>query len=147
RLSIVGSMYDTNYVQQLRRLATDLNVSDRVEFLGERQDVPRLMQQAAAVMLCSESEAFGYVILEAMAARVPVIASRCGGPEEIIVPGKTGFLVDVGDIEGYVRALCDIVLNTDTTRQMKTTARQRAEQLFSAETMVGQIGDVFKGLQ
>ena len=67
RLAIAGNVFDPVYFEELKRLAAELDVASRVEFLGTRTDVPDLMRRAEAVVLCSESEAFGWVILEAMA--------------------------------------------------------------------------------
>jgi glycosyltransferase involved in cell wall biosynthesis len=78
-LVIVGHNYDPDYYQELRRLTGVLGLERRVHFLGERDDVRSLMKTASALTLCSDSEGFGWVILEAMSVGLPVVASDSGG--------------------------------------------------------------------
>ena len=85
-----------------------------LHFLGERNDVPALLSQADAFLLTSRQEAFGNVILEAMAAGCPVIASRTPGASSIIEHGINGFLVEIGDVHAFVTTLESI--NTDPRR-------------------------------
>lgn len=81
-LLIVGGAYDPDYYQELRHLTGVLGLEHRVHFLGTRDDVLSLMKTSSALILCSDSEAFGWVILEAMSVGLPVVASDSGGPGE-----------------------------------------------------------------
>ena len=78
-----------------RALARSLGVADRVQFLGhlDRPAIAALMRSAGALVISSDVETFGIVAVEALASGCPVVATRCGGPEEIVLPG-TGLLVD-----------------------------------------------------
>ena len=78
---------------------------DRIVFLGHRSDVPAIFARSSASVVCSESEAFPYVILESLAAGTPVISTDCGGPAEMISPGRNGFLFPAGDAESLRRLL------------------------------------------
>src|SRR5262249_15692224 len=120
------------------------DVSSRVEFLGPRTDIPTLMEDAEAVLLCSDSEALGYAALEAMAAGVPVIASRSGGPEEIVVPGDTGYLVTVGDVDASAHAVQAIATQPALRARLGKLARRRVEAHFSARAMVDRIATVYR---
>lgn len=90
---------------QLERMAADLGIADRVQFLGVRDDVPRLMAAADAVVLASRFEGLPNVVMEAMAAAKPVVATRVGGTAELVADGVTGRLVGPGDPEGLAAAM------------------------------------------
>jgi glycosyltransferase involved in cell wall biosynthesis len=145
-LRIVGPAFDHSYHRELVALSAELNVSDRVEFLGERSDVPELMRDADALILCSEQEAFGWVILEAMAAGLPVAASDAEGPKEIIDDGETGFLIPVGDVAGYVQALRRILDDRGQAARMAARARTMVEGRFQARTMVAELAALYRRL-
>jgi glycosyltransferase involved in cell wall biosynthesis len=84
---------------------------NNVLFLGHRSDVRDLLKQADVFVLTSKREPFGIVLLEAMAARCPVVASKSGGPEAIIQHEHNGMLVDVGDPDGFAWAINNILKN------------------------------------
>lgn len=90
----------------LERRAAELGVSDRVLFLGRlsRGEMLREMQNAACFVLPSRYEAFGVVLIEAMATGLPVIATRSGGPE-FIVGRESGLLIEPGQIEELAKAM------------------------------------------
>lgn len=94
KLLFVGEGPDLPKVHQALQ---DLNLLDRVYFLGKRESVAELISMADVLLLPSEKESFGLVALEAMACGVPTIGSRAGGIPELISDGETGFLCDVGD--------------------------------------------------
>ena len=146
RLALAGNLFDAPYVEELKSLAASLGVADRVDFLGTRNDVPRLMRQSAAVVLCSESEAFGWVILEAMAAGTPVVASAVDGPREVIEHGKTGLLVPPGDIDGYAAALRALLTEPSLGAGLAANARRAAGERFSAAAMVADIANLYREL-
>jgi glycogen(starch) synthase len=104
KLMIAGDGPD---LQVLMDLADELQIQNTVEFLGRlnRKDVANRLRYASAFVLPSIHEPFGLVILEAMAARVPVIATKVGGVPEFVVDGRTGTLVEHGDIEGLAVAI------------------------------------------
>lgn len=144
RLAMVGNLYDEGYREELRRLAGELGVADRIEFLGIRADVPRLMRRAQAVVLCSESEAFGWVVLEAMAAGVPVIASAVDGPREILEHNRTGLLVPCRDVAGYAAAMRMVLEHPAAARALARNARAAVEQRYSAAAMVERLKSVYR---
>ncbi len=84
RLGIAGNVYDQSYYDELQHLVQQLGLSGRVEFLGVRKDVLQLMQNSDALFHCAQSEGFGWVVVEAMAVGLPVIASAVDGPRDII---------------------------------------------------------------
>src|SRR3546814_15409038 len=76
----------------------------------------------------SESESFGLAALEAMACSVPVISSNTGGLPELNIDGRTGFLLEVGDIDGMAKKAIEIVEDEDRLQQLKKNALERARE-------------------
>ena len=94
-----------------------MNRPDRIEFLGIRdpEEVAALMQKSAVLVLPSRAESFGAVLVEALASGTPVIATRCGGPEDIVTD-KVGRLVASEDPEALANAIADVLSNLDSYR-------------------------------
>ena len=98
--------YDNRaYVEGLERLAAGPALAGRVRFLGEREDVVALLCATDALLVPSWEEPFGRVVVEGMAAGVPVIATNEGGPAELIADGETGLLVPSRDPSALADAL------------------------------------------
>ncbi len=144
RLAIAGNVFDAVYLEELKRLAAELGLAERVEFLGTRTDIPDLMRRAEALLLCSESEAFGWVILEAMAHGAPVIASCVGGPREIIEHERTGLLVPCGEIAGYAAAMRGLLASPALAASLAGNARRAVAERFSIASMVDGIAAVYR---
>jgi glycosyltransferase involved in cell wall biosynthesis len=118
---------------ELERLAGALGIADRVDFLGFRDDMPRLYAAADVVALPTLNEAFGNVVLEGLAASRPVIVTRVGGPEEIVVDGRSGLLVPPADAGALRSALRTLVEDPPYARQLAAGGRRRVEQRFSVQ--------------
>jgi glycosyltransferase involved in cell wall biosynthesis len=146
RLRIAGPVFDEGYHQCLRRLASSLGVSSRVEFLRVREDVLQLMASSQVLLHCAESEAFGWVILEAWSAGLPVVASRSGGPEEVITNGETGYLAPTGDISALTGAVRAVLGAPDRAATIARGARKVLEERYSARTMVESIAEVYRAV-
>ncbi len=106
RLTLIGGNPFTGDAQTFRRQSAELGLEDCVEFLDEVSwtEVPAHMQEADVFLLPSFSEGLPLAMLEAMASGLPVISTRCGGPEEAIDP-ETGLLVEVADVAGLEAAI------------------------------------------
>ncbi len=127
---------DEPYEETLRRTARRLNVADRVHFLGFRDDIPRLMTFVDLVLHTSVApEPFGRVIVEGMLAGTPVIATRAGGPVEIVREPDTGVLVPPGDPQALAAAVEDLLSAPDRTRSMARAAQAYARRRFSLDQM------------
>ncbi len=88
---------------RLRRFRDQVRIRDKVHFLGERGDVPRLMPHFDVLWSTSGYEGQSNAILEAMAAGVPVVATDIPGTRELVLPGVTGYLVPVGDRAAFAK--------------------------------------------
>ncbi len=115
---------------RLEKEIITLGLADRVHLAGERRDVPELLATADAFVLPSASEGLPVSVLEAMAAGLPVVASRVGGVPELVVHGKTGLLVDPGDPGKLGDALRRVAADRVLRCRLGAAGRARAEQAF-----------------
>ena len=122
---------------ELEALRVAYGLTDRVEMLGEREDVGALMASADAVVLPSLREGLSNVILEAMMAGRPVIASNVGGNPELVEHGVTGTLFANDEDEVLADAIATLAANPRTRERMGHTARRRAVDRYSIGAMVG----------
>jgi starch synthase (maltosyl-transferring) len=109
------------------RLATSQELARRIRLLGQRNDVPGLLQSADLLVLPSRWEGMPNAVLEAMAARRAVVATRVEGSEELVVPRETGWLVAPGDPEALASALLDAAADRDRLRRYGEAGRARVE--------------------
>ena len=86
-------------------MSKKLNIYKRIHFLGWVDNPYKYIKHSNILVCTSQTESFGNVIVEAMICGIPVISTRCGGPEEIINNDVDGFLVDIGDIEDLVEKI------------------------------------------
>jgi len=112
------------------RVLAELRGADRVELLGDRDDIPELLAQAQIFVLASRSEGMPVSVLEAMAAGLPVVASDVGGVGEVVVDGETGLLVPPGDETALEQALRQLIASPDLRRRLGDAGRTRAEREF-----------------
>lgn len=110
----------------------------RVHFLGWRDDARALMAAFDVLLSPSHWEGFGLVLLEAMAARVPVIATRVSAIPEIVRDGETGYLTAPADVQALSQALLKLLSDPTAVHQMGAAGRDRLETAFSAARMIDQ---------
>ncbi|MBZ0304773.1 MAG: glycosyltransferase, partial [Anaerolineae bacterium] len=113
---------------QLEQQAHDLK--DRVHFLGQRLDIPDILQASDIFILPSEMEALPTVLIEAGAVGLPCIASDVGGIPEIIQDGKTGLLVPPHDATALANALRKLIQQPEKMRQMGQQALETVREQF-----------------
>ena len=119
-------------------LAHDLGIHHRVHFIGKQERVNELLPLADLLLMPSELESFGLVALEAMACKVPTIATRVGGIPELIDDGQTGLLFPVGDVEAMAQAAIDLLADRNRLESMRDAARQTARKRYCATLVVPQ---------
>jgi glycosyltransferase involved in cell wall biosynthesis len=118
---------EQRYFDELHALAEKLGISERVRFLGQRNDVPRLL--ASADVYCQPNnrpDSFGIVFIEALSAGLPVVTADIGGPREIVTP-DVGFLV--GDDASLVGALERLAGSPELRRTLGIRGPERAREL------------------
>jgi N-acetyl-alpha-D-glucosaminyl L-malate synthase BshA len=119
-------------------LAHDLGIQSRVHFLGKQERVNEILPLADIFLMPSELESFGLAALEAMACKVPSIATRVGGVPELIDDGETGLLYTVGDIEGMAQGALSLLSNPARLAAMRNAGRRTAQERFCASLVVPQ---------
>lgn len=130
---------------ELRQQAHHLDITDRVQFLGGRNDVPELLSSIDLLISASLWEGFPTVVLEAMAARVPVIATDVSGSNELVVPHETGFLIPPADALSLAHTLCYALEHPDECRAMAERAWQRV-QVHTMEQVAARYQHVYQQL-
>lgn len=120
---------------EARRLDLPLEFAGNLDLAG----LAGLYRQAAVFLLTSRDDAFGRVVAEAGAFGVPVVATRCGGPEEIVVDGLTGRLHDEGDVEGLAASVSALLKDPDLRRQLGAAARDRIRERYGLEALSDRI--------
>ena len=117
----------------LERLATSVGIRDRVVFAGHTASVARFYSIADVFVLPSHSEGSSNVLLEAMMARVPIVATSAGGNGEIVLGGHSGLLVPIGDSLAIANAIARLLQDPSLARQCVDSAYARAGSDFSVE--------------
>ena len=148
RATIAGSaMFDEDdYAQELIRLAEHLGLDGRVTFAGFVDDVSALLGQCDAVVHASViAEPFGQVVVEGMAAGLPVIASAAGGPLEVITDDVDGLLFPPADVDALRRALQNVAGDPALRLRLGTAARRRAED-FTPERIAAAVELVWQSV-
>ena len=120
----------------LRRLAADRGIADRVHLLGFRSDVPELLKTFDAYVLPSFSEGQSLALMEAMAARSAIVATRVGGNPEIVREGQEGLLVPAGDPDALAAALGKLLGERELADRLAAAAQQRARDVFGLDAMM-----------
>jgi glycosyltransferase involved in cell wall biosynthesis len=124
-------------------LAQSLGVADRIRWAGYRKDVDALLAGCDLFVHPSVDDAFPTVLLEALAAGLPIVASRVGGIPEIVTPGITGELVPAGDAGALARTINAVLENEDTMRLMRE-ATQVASSRFSTAAWIERLAAVYR---
>lgn len=135
----MGLEKNREYLRFLKRRAEELGLLSSVYF-GDAVPSPRavLLGKRAAVNL-SRSESFSRTVLEASACGLPVIATRCGGPEEIVENGRTGFLIDIGDFAQCADKMSALCRKPDLAKQMGLAGRARVISTFGGYVFKSEI--------
>ena len=131
---------------RLEQFRDEVRIRDRVHFLGHRADAAGLLRYADVLWHASEYEGLPNVILEAMAAGVPVVASDISGNRDLVLPGETGYLVPLGDRPAYAKFADQILSDGHLAARLGAAARQRAENDFGVEAMVARYAALYRGI-
>jgi len=130
------------YAFDLRKLADEL-LGERFLFTGWRSDVPRMLPALDVFVSASDGEPFGRVIVEAMAAGVPVIATDSGGKREIVEDGVTGVLVPQGDVAALAGAMGTLMRDPRRRAELGEAAREHARSKFSVDRVAREVMTVW----
>ena len=138
--------HEREYLRELEALAASAGIADRVRFLGQRSDVPRLL--AAADVHCQPNtgpEPFGIAFIEALYAGLPVVSTRMGGAAEIVTP-ECGVLVDPGDADALADALSRLFADSAGRARLGGSGPARARELSDPARVMARLCGLASGL-
>ena len=146
RLQLVGRGESPQDEIDVKRLVQELGIGDSVELLGfqSRESVARIMRESDFLVLSSRSESFGCVVTEALASGLPVVSTRCGGPEDIVTAPFLGRLCDNHDPEALAQAMFEVASNLDGFDPQRI--RRYIQERFSYSALATNLDHVYRGL-
>lgn len=125
KLLLIGDGPERHHMEELCR---SLGLCEEIRFLGKQDAIEELLAIADVFLMPSGSESFGLAALEAMACEVPVISSNTGGLPEVNIDGVTGFLNDVGDVDGMAANAIRLLENEEMLKQFRIHALEQAKR-------------------
>lgn len=121
-------------------------LASRWRWLGWRQDTSQIYPAFDVLALTSRNEGQGRVLVEAMAAEVPTVAMASGGVPEVVVHGRTGFVVPGGSVKAAADAIVELLDNGELRAVMGAAGKQRAEERFTISLMIERLEKLYGGL-
>lgn len=115
---------------KMEELCRSISLCDQIRFLGAQEAVEEVLSIGDLFFLPSSNESFGLAALEAMACELPVISSNAGGLPEVNVDGKTGYLFEVGDIDGMANKSIDLLQNEEKLNVFKKNAIEHTKNFY-----------------
>lgn len=133
----------------LRELIKELQLESRIELKGriENKLVPDALSKFNIFCATSNSESFGVAVVEAMAMAVPVVVTDADGFKEVVVDGKTGFIVPRGDVQKMARKLERLIVDSDMREKFGKEGRKRVEELYDWQKNVEAMENVYNQLE
>jgi len=141
-VTIVGSGSKEN---MLKKIVASLAIGDYVRFIGKVSDVRPFYSSASIFVHAANGEPFGLVLIEAMSAKLPVIAFNKGGPIDIVEHKKTGFLVENYDAFGV--CLEQLFKDKKLVEEMGVAGYERYQKMFTVEIMMKQLMEIYNGAE
>lgn len=135
RLLIVGKGPLQN---ELLHLSRQLGVANNIHFAGWRPDVPALMRASHCLVLASIWEGMPNVVLEAMAAGIPIVSTEVEGVKELLEPNVSGLVVQVGSVNEISSGICRILANSELAKKLAKSSQQSAREEFTIERIAYQ---------
>lgn len=123
-------------MKKLDALAAERMVTSMVHFLGFQDDTPKYLSELDLFLLCSSSEGFSIATIEAMASGAPVIATRCGGPEEIITDNVNGILLERNNPDLIAHTISLLIDDKNRREALITSAKNHIISQFSLNAMM-----------
>jgi len=130
---------------ELKNYARELGIHQNVHFLGHCDDVLSVLSQTDIVALPSDEEGLPNAVMEAMLMGKPVVATDVGGTSELVVHGKTGYLVEKGNVRQLADRITHLLVNPDLQQQLGTCGKARIVQHFSTERMLNELEAFLEG--
>ncbi len=144
RFAIVGPDRPRSFTIRMQSLVSELGIADRVIFTGFRHDIPNVMADLDLLVTPSRVEAFGRVLLEAMAIGTPIVASRVGGIPEIVSSEELGLLVPPRDAAGFAEAILRMLNDESFRKHLAANARLHVENEYSIQAHSRRVEAVYE---
>src|SRR5438067_12551121 len=132
--------------EALEKRIAELGLEKTVHLLGHRLDIPAILARSRAACLCSSAEGLSNALMEAMAARLPIVATAVGGNPELVRPGENGLLVPYGDPSSLADKLVELLPDADRAAAMGGRGRERVEADLTLSRMAEGYGAVYRGV-
>lgn len=117
--------------EELEELIEELGLSEKVIFTGYRKDVASILKHSDLLVVPSEFETFGIVLVEALYFGVPVVASRCGAIPEIVRDNETGYLFEPEDIDDLTNCIMKVLSNYDAAKELSLNGQEYVREKFA----------------
>jgi glycosyltransferase involved in cell wall biosynthesis len=135
---------EPSFGAELREAVAKRKLTEAIRFMGELSDARSAIAKMSVLALPSHIEAFPLVLLEAMASRVPVVATAVGGVAELVEDGVTGVIVPVGEPAALARAIARLLGDPAHCSELVQTAYARVSERFSKEHMLSKIRAIYR---
>lgn len=143
---VVAGHQRASLMAQLREQVDALGVGDRLHFIGFIDDSAAFLRQLDYFVLPSRSEGFSIATIEAMMAGLPIVATRCGGPEEILTHEKTGWLVNPDDPRALAEAMLRLSSNDTLARDLASAGQYHSRACFGIDAMVNSYQQIYASI-
>lgn len=131
-------------LNEVKRTAQEMQLSDCITFTGHREDVPAVLRALNLLAMPSLHEGVPQIVLQALATKTPVVGSDVGGIPEIIRHGETGRLFPAGDAKALANAIRNALTESETTRAMTERGRALVENYYSLDKMLETIDALYR---
>jgi len=131
-LFVITGSGEPCYEAELRSQAAHLGIQQQIRFIGTITEMPQFYRACSLVCIPSRSESFGRIAIEAFASGTPVVATAVGGMRETIEDGRTGLLVEYGDVAGLSAAIRELISDEQARADLVTNAARVAAERYSA---------------
>jgi glycosyltransferase involved in cell wall biosynthesis len=143
KIVLVGRAAEPTYENKLRELALAAEPNKgRIVFAGHRDDMPQVFRALDLFIMPSYEEAFGFVLIEAMATGIPAISTKAGGVPEIIEHKNTGYLIEPRSAAAIEAGVRDILSNADLRARLIKNGQERAERVYDSEIFFRKVEDL-----
>lgn len=142
----VGDKSHSEVSSSVLRKIEESGLELRFILLGTRDDIPRILSATDIYVCSSLTESFSLAIIEAMSLGIPVVATRCGGPNEIVIDGATGFLIPTEDPESLKTAILDLAKSEKKRDSFGKNGQERFNKLYTKEKYCQSFVNLYSGL-
>jgi len=143
---IIAGNTDSDIYNDLLELRKMYQLESKVQFLGYQDNISHFLKLLDVFLLTSNSEGFSLATIEAMRAGIPVVATKCGGPQEIISHSVTGYLADIGNEIEIAQRIIDLIENPDIKTSITTNAKVCVNSKYDIKSMIYNYDMIYRNI-